>query len=695
MIENPIKETETLYFHLKEVLAGKRRFENAAQAVSRMILEKEVRKITHAGKPIFDFAFFREGKKHIVGWYEEVNDFVNFVKDAAVGGSAKDLAFVLVGEPGNGKTFFVEYICAKYRQFLSQTGNRKYTFEFHSMDKLGGYGKIKFTQSQTFEDPMILALNLLETQDESKEFLTKEIGFTDKQVELFSKNYRPLGACTEYIWKGMRGCFGDIKEMLKFVKIVPVPMAESLGTVTGKYSAGDKITSSKVDLLGEEDLPRLLNISDTNNPYRVNVRLGAIARVAGGGIHFSDEIFKNKNDLVQIYLQAIQGNPYRCIEIAGAKWPIDYLVIATSNNWEYERFVSEKQESPIKDRCKICYVSHNTDYRLQEKLTAYCMGGEARTTITGEPMHMDPNLNYALSVGVVLTRLVDLGSSGKLSPIEMMKLEAGEIAGEKSVKTLLEVKESVNANPAVTKRWGQKGLGHRDLGRALQIQGATAETNEGKCMFAKDAFKALERICLDYVTEAVDRDKYKKDLEYGRKLYREAIKTAVFNAYREDPDAIRKDVMRYVNMVIGVDADNLGPDKMWRYIDPQAGGKVTSIKIEEKYINSVEERLGLNSKERKEAFRTSIRRIYGQKVSLEPNYDFMDNQELVKAVTDVRLNSDVGSAASLVGALGNQTNEENVKIKNRMIETMRDKLGYCTTCALKTIEYFCTKEDES
>ncbi len=170
---------------------------------------------------------------------------------------------------------------------------------------------------------------------------------------------------------------------------------------------------------------RLLHILDTNNPYKLDLRRGAIARVAGGGIHFCDEIFKNKKDLVQIYLQVIQN---RNIEIDGAKWPIDCLIIATSNNWEYNRFVSEKEESPIKDRCRICYVSHNTDYRLQGELTGYSIGNEKRTTITGEEMHTDPNLNYAVSVGVILSRLLH---SEKLTPIETMKLEAGEIAGER------------------------------------------------------------------------------------------------------------------------------------------------------------------------------------------------------------------------------------------------------------------------
>jgi len=93
-------------------------------------------------------------------------------------------------------------------------------------------------------------------------------------------------------------------------------------------------------------------------------------------------------------------------------------------------------------------------------------------------------------------------------------------------------------------------------------------------------------------------------------------------------------------------------------------------------------------------FRTSIRKIYGQKISVDPNYDFMDNLELVKAVTDVRLKSDIAGAGSLVGALANRSNEENQKLYNRIINTMLSKLNYCQTCAQKTIEYFCTQDDE-
>lgn len=682
------KPVAALLQHAAAVRERTRRFENAFQGVARMILDDEIEKVVVNGKTTYDFRIFRTGRKHAIGMYDEINSFVSFVKDAAEGGSSKEMAFVLVGEPGNGKTFLVEYLCAQYRRFLFRPENRKQTFRFVGMDKLPHYGRIATIESQTYEDPMILAMNLLEDSADSRELLAKKIGFSDAQLEQIYDNYRPMGACSSYIWNDIRTfCNGNLDEMLDFIEIIPVPLTESLGTVTGKYAAKDKITSSAVDLLGEESIQRLLHITDTNNPYRFDLRRGALARVAGGGIHFSDEIYKNKKDLVQVYLGVIQN---RVIEMDGYKWPIDTLIIATSNNAEFNRFLAEKEEAPIIDRCRICYVSHNTHYRMQEQLTDYAIGSDTKTTLTREDLHQDPNLNHAASVAVILSRLP---RSDKLTPVETMKLAAGEVAGEKSIKTLAEVIDGLNQNPDITKRFGQKGLGQRNLGRAIQLLMESSETNEGRCMYAYDIFAALERIVLDYVPDAGDRAKYLEDLKIAKGIYRERIMTEMFNAYMDEPQAIRKDVMNYVNMVIGIDAENLGPDRMWKYKDPQSG-ELRALKIDERFVRNIEERLGLKTEEQRETFRTSIRKIYGQKISIDPNYDFMDNLELVMAVTDVRLKSDIAGAGSLVGALANRTNEENQKLYDRMIQTMLGKLHYCRTCAQKTIEYFCTQEDE-
>jgi len=679
---------KSLISHVDAVKKGNRLFEDAFQGVSRMILDAGIQKITVKGKTTYQFDIFSQGKKHLVGMYDEINSFVSFVKDASEGGSSREMAFVLVGEPGNGKTFLVEYLCERYREFLSVPQNRKYTFRFMKLDQLGGYGKINFIESQTYEDPMILAMSLYETKDKSQEYFSKKFKFTDKQTQALYDKYRPLGACSAYIFNQIREhTDNNIAKMLSFIDIIPVPLIESLGTITGKYPAKDKITSSAVDLMGEESIQRLLHISDSNNPYRFDLRRGALARVAGGGIHFSDEIFKNKKDLVQVYLGVIQN---RMIEMDGFKWPIDTLIVATSNNSEFDTFLSEREEAPIIDRCRICYVAHNTDYKIQKTLTDYAIGTDTKRSLDSKVLHQDPNLNYAASVGVVLTRLP---RSDKLTAIEIMKLAAGEVAGEKSLKTLAEVIDDLNRDTDITKRFGQKGLGQRNLGRAVQLLLESSETNEGQCMFALDIFNTLERTVLDYVQEPSDRVKFMEDLKIARGLYRERIMTEMFNAYMDEPLAIKRDVLNYVNMIIGVDAEHLGPDMMWKYKDPQTG-ELKALKIDERYIKNVEERLGLKTEEQRASFRNTIRKIYGQKLSVDANYDFMDNLELVKAITDVRLKSDIAGAGSLIGALANRTNEENQKLYDRMIYTMNEKLGYCRTCAQKTIEYFCIQEDD-
>ena len=244
-------DPKSLVYHVDAVKKDERVFEDAFQGVARMVLGAGIGKVTVKGRTTYQFDLFSQGKKHLVGMYDEINSFVSFVKDASEGGSSREMAYVLVGEPGNGKTFFVEYLCARYREFLTIPRNRKYTFKFKNLDKIGGYGNIQTIESQTYEDPMVLAMSFKETRDESMSYMAKRFKFKSKEVEGYYDKYRPLGACSAYIWNQIREFTNDDPvKMMNFIEIVQVPLIESLGTITGKYPAKDKITSSAVDLMG-------------------------------------------------------------------------------------------------------------------------------------------------------------------------------------------------------------------------------------------------------------------------------------------------------------------------------------------------------------------------------------------------------------------------------------------------------------
>ena len=149
--------SKSLPHHLTELKQGRRCFENAFQSVSRMVLESKIEKVVVNGKTTYDFSIFREGSKHVIGMYDEINSFVSYVKDAAEGGSSKEMAFVLVGEPGNGKTFLVDFLAAKYRAFLAIDKNRKYTFKYLNLEQVGDYGKIKTIESLISAQPLAIS----------------------------------------------------------------------------------------------------------------------------------------------------------------------------------------------------------------------------------------------------------------------------------------------------------------------------------------------------------------------------------------------------------------------------------------------------------------------------------------------------------------------------------------------------------
>ena len=142
--------------------------------------------------------------------YDEINSFVSYVKDAAEGGSSKEMAFVLVGEPGNGKTFFVEFLCRQLPPVpfpgrkpqvhlpVPQPGPARNLRQDHDHRVPDLRGPHDPGHEPLRPDP-----------DDNKAFLAKSIGFTDKELEALYENYRPLGACSGYIWNDIRTHCGE------------------------------------------------------------------------------------------------------------------------------------------------------------------------------------------------------------------------------------------------------------------------------------------------------------------------------------------------------------------------------------------------------------------------------------------------------------------------------------------------------
>ncbi len=685
-----IKNMEDYY---KAIASGDKNFENIYQALTRMILDREdaFRSINVCGEQVYDYSLFREGARHPIETYSVIEELVTFLRSAASFGPSFDQAFIIFGEPGNGKTNLINFMMKKFAKFLETPGNEKFTFRFKNLGafKIGEdnlFGDIPTMESQTYEDPMILLMNFFESEEENRANMSR-LGFSDADINRHWLNHRRLGADSDYIMNLVRqetdGNFD--KAMEQFIELSPIRVSGSQGVMTGKITAKDKFTANASELVGRPSVMRTLHIKETNCPALIDVRQGVVARVAGGGILFVDEMFKHTEDYIKVFLGIIQD---REIEVNGYLWQIDTFIVATSNNDNLAKYQSQDAESPILNRCKLVPMPHVVSYHQQQNLTRYCLGDTRMTTVYGKELHEDPNLVALASDICVVSRLPD---RDELTVEELRLLCAGEAAGDKSPQTLKEVIDQMNEKKDFGERFGMKGINYRTQARAfLNLMSYTA-THEGQCMFAYDMFRAFRRAIIDDVNDSADSDRFLKRLELVEKLYRARIESEIYNAYMDDPDAVKRSVLDYVNMIMGMKANNLSGDGYVTYRDPQTG-EAKQLKFRDDYVKSVQQRMGVENESQRKEHISYLTGLYGSLIQNDPKYDFMDQTELVKAVTQVLLKSDIQGMGSLVGVLANRTQTENEKTYNRMMTTMHEKMGYCKTCAEGTIERYITPD---
>jgi serine protein kinase len=222
--------------------------------------------------------------------------------------------------------------------------------------------------------------------------------------------------------------------------------------------------------------------------------------------------------------------------------------------------------------------------------------------------------------------------------------------------------------------------GKRGVNIEKIIQKGLKNSEDTRCIHIIDFLTTAENDFPEDVNSTISK--------HLKEIYAKKIKLNIVNSYFDEKLSIQNSVMDYITMVIGLDSGNLGPNNTWRYLDPKTKLPKT-IKIDTNYMRKVEKHLGLNNTNT-ENFRQTMRKVYAMKISTNPYYDFMDHIGLVEAVTNVKLNSEVAKAGSLIGSLASRTNEENKQVYDRVIDNMIKHHNYCKVCAEKTLEYFCT-----
>ncbi len=342
--------------------------------------------------------------KEFYGMENVIEKVVSFFKHAAQGLEERKQILYLLGPVGGGKSSLAE----KLKELMEK--EPIYVLAVRKDNKL--------EISPTFESPLRLL-----TKKDYGEMSEKELNIPDRYL----KNVQ-----SPWLVKRLKEFQGDL-EQFKVLKIQPSILEQVAIT---KTEPGDENNQDISTLVGKLDIRKLEHYSqDDPDAYSYS---GALCRSNQGLLEFV-EMFKAPFKVLHPLLTATQEGHYKGTEQLPAI-PFDGVILAHSNESEWETFKNNKHNEALLDRIYIVKVP-------------YCLRIDEEVKIYEKLLH-ESSLNQApcaphtlelLAQLAVFSRLKDVENSSKISK---MKIYNGENIKQKDprARSIYEYRQEAGDN---------------------------------------------------------------------------------------------------------------------------------------------------------------------------------------------------------------------------------------------------------
>ena len=342
--------------------------------------------------------------KEFYGMENVIEKVVSFFKHAAQGLEERKQILYLLGPVGGGKSSLAE----KLKELMEK--EPIYVLAVRKDNKL--------EISPTFESPLRLL-----TKKDYGEISEKELNIPERYL----KNVQ-----SPWLVKRLKEFHGDLKQF-KVLKIQPSILEQIAIT---KTEPGDENNQDISTLVGKLDIRKLEHYSqDDTDAYSYS---GALCRSNQGLLEFV-EMFKAPFKVLHPLLTATQEGHYKGTEQLPAI-PFDGIILAHSNESEWETFKNNKHNEALLDRIYIVKVP-------------YCLRIDEEVKIYQKLLH-ESSLNQApcaphtlelLAQLAVFSRLKDVENSSKISK---MKIYNGENIKQKDprARSIYEYRQEAGDN---------------------------------------------------------------------------------------------------------------------------------------------------------------------------------------------------------------------------------------------------------
>lgn len=415
-------------------------------------------------------------------------------------------------------------------------------------------------------------------------------------------------------------------------------------------------------LIGRENLG-LIGKYDENDA-RVLEFDGALNR-GNRGIVDLYELNKNPVPLLLPLLSATQEKRYR----APGQHPMihfDGVLIAHSNETEFERFRTDKRNEALVDRMvpiKFRYPRQVSDIRrILEKIVVR----EANFTSTdGKPAHIAPG---TLDVCALFTQLTVLNESNKVDLLTKVKLYDGQDVTEQSAtEKPIDIKELYDeAGP-------KEGLGGFSTRFATKAMGAAlARTPDCRCVTPVQVMEVLSEFIHDGDLPPEEREHLDDTILKGivrrwylKEVLREHIAMGFIHAYEESAEQMWQEYLEHVlayNM-----REQVRDSKTHELEEPN-----------EELMSAMERPIGIRNKAQADEFRSQIAAFVARRRQHSQTISFKDHERVREAVKR-RLFSSVSDYTRVISRGAIKTADDRQRY-DRMVETMINDHGYCPIC---------------
>ncbi len=459
----------------------------------------------------------------------------------------------------------------------------------------------------------------------------------------------------EHEWQGDVGRVG----------VERVVFSERDRTGIGTFAPSDEKSQDISELVGSVDLASVGRFGVESDPRAY--RFDGEFNIANRGLMEFVEMLKCQDEFLYGLLTLSQEQSIKTSRFALIY--ADLVVIAHTNEAEYQAFVADQKNEALRDRMILVRVPYNLrvadEVRIYRKLLGEAGVGH---------VHVAPHALEVASMFAVLTRLRESKRAG-MSLVKKMKLYNGETVEGFQEGDVRELQEE--ADQQVLGR-GEHAEGMAGISPRYVINRISAAACRPRrtCLTPLDVLRSLKEGLEQHTgLDRGQRERFLNLIYETRREYDEVAKNEVHKAFVYSfEESARTLFENYVDHALA----SWNHQKMR---DPITGEE---IEPDEKLMRSIEEQIGV-SENAKRAFREEILIRISALARRGQRFDYRTHDRLREAL-EKKLFADLRNIVKITTS-SRTPDAEQLRRVSEVCDRLVAEHGYCATCANELVQY--------